>query len=91
MSSAQPNYRAGAVRLEEKVATLAPECVAVLGLSAYRTAWRRPTATIGPQAERLAGSRLWLLPNPSGLQARYQLEEMATFFTDLHDATFGAD
>ncbi len=82
--------RNGAVRLEAKVTTLAPKCVAVLGLSAYRTAFRRPKASIGPQGEHLAEASLWLLPNPSGLQAKYQLDEMATFFRDLHDATFGS-
>src|SRR5580698_6103153 len=59
--------REGAAQLETKVAVLRPRCVAVLGLQAYRTAFRRPDAAIGRQPELLGGSLLWLLPNPSGL------------------------
>jgi double-stranded uracil-DNA glycosylase len=76
--------RAGAGALEAKVSVLRPRCVAVLGLQAYRTAFARPKATIGRQEERLGRSKLWLLPNPSGLQARYQLPEMTQFFRQLH-------
>jgi TDG/mug DNA glycosylase family protein len=79
--------RDGATRLAAKVEVLRPRCVAVLGLQAYRTAFRRPEAAIGPQPERLARARLWLLPNPSGLQARYQLPEMNEMFKALFVAT----
>jgi TDG/mug DNA glycosylase family protein len=79
--------REGAAELEAKAGLLRPHCVAVLGLQAYRTAFRRPGATIGPQPERIAGSLLWLLPNPSGLQARYQLSEMNEMFKSLFVAT----
>jgi double-stranded uracil-DNA glycosylase len=80
--------RAGADRLEEKVKALQPSCVAVLGLQAYRTAFRRPQAAIGEQPELLGTATVWLLPNPSGLQARYQLSEMATMFRSVHTAAF---
>jgi TDG/mug DNA glycosylase family protein len=79
--------REGATHLEAKVGVLQPRCVAVLGLQAYRTAFRRPGATIGPQPELIAGARRWLLPNPSGLQAHYQMPEMAQMFTSLFVAT----
>ncbi len=79
--------REGATRLEAKVAMLRPRCVAVLGLQAYRTAFRRPEAVIGPQPELLGGALLWLLPNPSGLQAHYQLPEMSEMFKSLFVAT----
>jgi double-stranded uracil-DNA glycosylase len=79
--------REGASRLESKVADLRPRCVAVLGLQAYRTAFRRPGATIGAQPERIGGTLLWLLPNPSGLQARYQMPEMIQMFSSLFVAT----
>ena len=79
--------RAGAAKLEAKVEVLRPRCVAVLGLQAYRTAFGRPAATIGEQPERLGRARLWLLPNPSGLQARYQMPEMAEMFRALFVAT----
>jgi len=77
----------GAALLETKVEVLRPYCVAVLGLQAYRTAFRKPGATIGPQPERIAGALLWLLPNPSGLQARYQMSEMSDMFKSLFVAT----
>jgi TDG/mug DNA glycosylase family protein len=81
--------RAGAAGLEEKVRRWQPGTVAILGMQAYRTAFRRPKAAIGLQPELVAGIPIWLLPNPSGLQARYQMPEMATLFTQLHDAVAG--
>jgi double-stranded uracil-DNA glycosylase len=82
--------REGAAELESRVEVLRPRCVAVLGLQAYRTAFRRPDAMIGPQPERIGPSLLWLLPNPSGLQARYQMPEMGDMFTALFVATGAA-
>jgi TDG/mug DNA glycosylase family protein len=82
--------RAGADMLEVKVRALQPRCVAVLGLQAYRTAFQRPHALIGEQPELLGQARLWLLPNPSGLQARYQLPEMGELFRTLHVASVAA-
>ncbi len=79
--------RKGATQLEAKVEMLRPRCLAVLGLQAYRTAFQRPKAVIGPQPERLGGASLWLLPNPSGLQAHYQLPEMNEMFKALFVAT----
>jgi TDG/mug DNA glycosylase family protein len=79
--------REGALQLEVRVEQLRPHCVAVLGLQAYRTAFRRPKAAIGPQSETLGGALLWLLPNPSGLQAHYQMPEMTEVFTALYVAT----
>jgi TDG/mug DNA glycosylase family protein len=79
--------REGARQLEPKVGMLRPRCVAVLGLQAYRTAFLRPRAVIGPQPELLVGALLWLLPNPSGLQAHYQLPEMSEMFKLLFVAT----
>jgi TDG/mug DNA glycosylase family protein len=75
--------RAGGRRLETKAQLLRPHIIAVLGLGAYRTAFGRPAADVGEQEERIATARLWLLPNPSGLQARYQLPEMAEFYRSL--------
>jgi double-stranded uracil-DNA glycosylase len=74
---------AGARRLARKVKRYRPLVVAVLGLSAYRLAFRRPKATIGPQSERIADATLWVLPNPSGLNAHYQLPELARLFEEL--------
>jgi len=82
--------RAGARSLDAKACRLRPRVIAVLGLQAYRTAFQRPGAVMGRQEETLGPARLWLLPNPSGLQARYQLPEMTAMFQDLHRAAFGA-
>ena len=69
--------REGARRLEQLVAKHRPRVVAVLGLTAYRTAFSRPRATAGPQPETLAGADLWVLPNPSGLNAHTKPAEHA--------------
>lgn len=82
--------RDGAADLEARVAHWRPVWVAVLGMQAYRTAFRRPAAAAGRQTETLAGAGLWVLPNPSGLQARYQLAEMVELFTELRTAAFPA-
>lgn len=75
--------RAGAAELESKVAVWMPAWVAVLGMDAYRKAFDRPRARSGRQPEQLHGCGLWLLPNPSGLQARYQLPELMQMLTEL--------
>jgi double-stranded uracil-DNA glycosylase len=68
--------RAGGTMLEAKVARWRPQAVAFLGMTAYRTAFRRPGAGIGEQPERLGAARLWVLPNPSGLQGRYGIDRI---------------
>ena len=69
--------RAGAARLEELARQLRPRVVAILGLTAYRTAFGRPRASSGPQPETLGPARLWVLPNPSGLNAHTKPAEHA--------------
>src|SRR5512144_3030210 len=64
---------AGRRRLESKVKRYQPRVVAVLGIGAYRTAFARREAILGPQPEALASAAVWVLPNPSGLNAHYQL------------------
>jgi TDG/mug DNA glycosylase family protein len=61
----------------------APRLVAVVGLTAYRIAFRRPRATIGLQRETIGGRPLWVLPNPSGRTAGYQMPALARAFGDL--------
>ena len=78
--------RAGAAALEAKVARHRPRAVAVVGMGAYRTAFRRPRATLGRQPEPLAGAEVWMLPNPSGLQATYQLPDLVAAFAELRAA-----
>lgn len=76
---------AGRLRLEQTVAAWRPRVVAVLGVSAYREAFARPRSTLGLQAETLAGTPVWVLPNPSGLNAHFQLPELARLFRECAD------
>lgn len=75
--------RAGRELLAAKVSRYRPRVVAVLGVGAYRTAFSSPRAAVGPQAERLGRSRLWVLPNPSGLNAHYPPVRLAEAFRAL--------
>jgi TDG/mug DNA glycosylase family protein len=75
--------RAGGQVLTAKAARLNPRWVAVLGITAYRTAFGHPGAQTGPQEERLAGTRLWVLPNPSGLNAHWAAPQLAEAFREL--------
>ncbi len=77
---------AGRRRLEAKVKRYHPRVVAVLGISAYRTAFGRKDATLGRQPEGLADAPVWVLPNPSGLNAHYQLSDLAEHFRELREA-----
>jgi TDG/mug DNA glycosylase family protein len=78
--------RAGAVELEDKVARLRPKVVAVLGLTAYRQAFDRPKAVAGEQLVRLGGAELWVLPNPSGLNAHETVDSLAVAYRAAWDA-----
>jgi double-stranded uracil-DNA glycosylase len=78
--------RAGQQRLAANVRRYQPQMVAVLGIGAYRTAFARPRAMLGRQPERLEGTAVWVLPNPSGLNAHYQLDDLARVFRDLREA-----
>lgn len=78
--------RAGAGLLTAKVRHHRVAWVAFVGLGAYRIAFERPRAAPGPLEEGVDEARAWLLPNPSGLQARYQLPELTAAFADLRQA-----
>ena len=69
--------------MRAKVRRYHPGIVAVLGVGAYREAFARPTAVIGEQDERIAEARVWVLPNPSGLNANYQLIDLVKLFKEL--------
>ncbi|WP_304988569.1 G/U mismatch-specific DNA glycosylase [Corallococcus sp. AB045] len=79
-------YAEGAKSLARKVERYRPKYLAVLGLGAYRTAFSRPKARFGPQEETLGEARLWVLPNPSGLNASYQLPDLARLYGELRRA-----
>ena len=78
--------RAGRQRLERKVRRYHPQWVAFVGLGAYRVAFGKPAATIGPQPDAIAGARVWVLPNTSGLNANYQAGDFAEQFRELRRA-----
>jgi TDG/mug DNA glycosylase family protein len=73
----------GAKALSANVQWLHPKAVAVLGLGAYRVGFGRPRALLGEQPGGLCGARLWALPNPSGIQAHYQLDDLVELFSAL--------
>jgi TDG/mug DNA glycosylase family protein len=75
--------RAGARTLTTVAARYETQVVAVVGISAYRVAFDRPKSTMGEQRERIADARLWVLPNPSGLNAHYQPPALAAAFREL--------
>jgi TDG/mug DNA glycosylase family protein len=80
-------FAPGARRLAAKARRYRPRIVAFLGLGAYRHAFARPKARIGRQPEAFEGARVWVLPNPSGLNANYQLGALARLFRAvLNDA-----
>ncbi len=77
--------REGGRALEAKIERYAPRVVAFLGVTAFRTAFHRPTATVGRQAEPFAAAAVWVLPNPSGLNAHYQLPQLIEAFAELRE------
>jgi TDG/mug DNA glycosylase family protein len=78
--------RDGARILAAKVTTLAPRFLAVVGVTAYRVAFGRRGAVVGPQDDHIGQARLWVLPNPSGLNASYQMDRLAAEFARLRAA-----
>jgi TDG/mug DNA glycosylase family protein len=78
---------AGGKRLRAKVKRYAPRYLAVLGVGAYRVAFGKPKAVVGPQDEMIGETKVWVLPNPSGLNAHYQAKALARVFRQLRDAS----
>ena len=75
--------RAGGERLLALVTERRPRILAIAGVTAYRTAFGHPRADIGPQPDPLGGSRVWVLPNPSGLNALWTTPKLTEAFRDL--------
>lgn len=69
--------------LEIKIIHFQPEILAFLGLGAYRKAFQQPRSRVGPQPHSMGSSRIWLLPNPSGLNAHYSLQDLGNLFCQL--------
>jgi TDG/mug DNA glycosylase family protein len=73
----------GTRRLTATVRRFRPQVVAILGITAYRTAFARPRATTGRQPEDLAGAQLWVVPNPSGRNAHAPLDTLAAAYREV--------
>jgi TDG/mug DNA glycosylase family protein len=78
--------REGGAQLVARLKEYRPVWLAMLGMGSYRAAFGLPAAAVGPRPERLGPSRVWLLPNPSGLNAHYQLDALAAEFGRLREA-----
>jgi TDG/mug DNA glycosylase family protein len=76
----------GGRNLEAKLRRFKPRYLAVLGIGAYRTAFGRPKTQLGIQPETVGVTKIWVLPNPSGLNANYQPEQLARMFGELREA-----
>ena len=87
---APDELRQGGADLRGKLDRLRPRWLAVLGVTAYRVAFAEPAAVVGPQPRSVGPARVWLLPNPSGLNAHYQLPQLAEEFGRLRAAVTGA-
>ena len=77
---------AGGERLRAKVLRYHPKILAILGLGAYRTAFNQPKAIVGRQPDLIGQTVLWVLPNPSGLNANYQPAALARLFRELKES-----
>ena len=80
---------AGGAVLRDKVLRLQPGWLAVLGVTAYRAAFAVPRAAVGPQEEAIGTTRVWVLPNPSGLNAHYTPDALAAEFARLRQSAGG--
>jgi len=80
-------YVEGGKVLVKKIGEYKPRFLAVLGIGAYRAAFNEPKAELGLQARKIGGANVWLLPNPSGLNAHYQLNDLARLYRELKQAT----
>ncbi|WP_219825408.1 G/U mismatch-specific DNA glycosylase [Nonomuraea typhae] len=76
----------GGVRLAALLAERRPRVLAVLGVSAFRTAFAVPKTRIGPQPQKIADTRVWVLPNPSGLNAHFTLDAITAEFRRLRES-----
>jgi double-stranded uracil-DNA glycosylase len=77
---------AGGKRLRAKIIRYRPRFLAILGVGAYRTAFNQPKAIVGRQEEMIGQTIVWVLPNPSGLNANYQAADLARLFRELREA-----
>jgi TDG/mug DNA glycosylase family protein len=81
---ADDELRAGVPPLVAKVERFRPRRVCFLGVSTYRVAFGKPKASLGRQPEAIGTSEVWVLPNPSGLNAHYQLPDLARLYSSMN-------
>jgi len=81
----------GAKKLVRKVSAYKPEFVAFVGIGAYRIAFGRVKAKIGFQEEKISGCKIWVLPNPSGINANYQIDDLAKIFREFYNQAMKAN
>ena len=86
---ASRELREGRILLDRKVESTGPAWVAVVGVGAFRVAYGAPAASVGPQAQQVGRTKAWVLPNPSGLNASYQIDRLAREFSRLREAAVG--
>jgi TDG/mug DNA glycosylase family protein len=82
---ADDELRDGAAALEKRVKRYAPRVLAVVGVGAYRTGFARPRAKMGLQQETIGATRIWILPNPSGLNANYRPDDLVALYRELRE------
>jgi TDG/mug DNA glycosylase family protein len=75
----------GAAELETKIRRYRPRVLAIVGIGAYRTGFNRPRAKTGLQEETIGDTRIWILPNPSGLNANYRPAELVALYRELRE------
>ena len=75
----------GARVLEKKIRRYRPRVLAIVGIGAYRTGFNRPRAKTGLQDETIGDTRIWILPNPSGLNANYRPAELVALYRELKE------
>ncbi len=79
-------YIEGGEILVRKIEKYKPQVLAVLGITSFRLAFQQPKAKLGLQTEKIGGATVWVLPNPSGLNAHYQLGDLARIFGEVRDS-----
>jgi TDG/mug DNA glycosylase family protein len=76
----------GGATLTRKVLRYKPRYLAIVGIGAYRTAFTRPRARMGLQPDTIGTAQIWVLPNPSGLNANYKPAELVELYRELREA-----
>jgi len=79
------DLRSGTLTLKKKVMEFRPFVLAVLGIDAYRKAFGRPAASLGRQTEGIGETLIWVLPNPSGINANYQIGDLVRLYAELRE------